>query len=166
MRSVELFAGAGGLALGCELAGFRSEAVVEWDKWACDTVRRNKEDNYPLVSNWNIIESDVRNVDWSELESTDVDLIAGGPPCQPFSLGGKHRAADDTRDMFPAATEVIRRLQPRAFIIENVKGLTRESFANYYQYILLRLAMPEVVSRPDETWVESMVITRPAPAAP
>lgn len=156
VRSVELFAGAGGLALGCELAGFKSEAVVEWDRWACDTVRENKAVGYPLVKDWNVIEGDVRSVDWESYASLEVDLVAGGPPCQPFSTGGKARAADDKRDMFPAAIEVIRTLRPKAFLIENVKGLTRERFANYYQYILLRLGHPEIVSRENETWLDHL----------
>lgn len=156
MRSVELFAGAGGLALGCQLAGFDSAAVVEWDRWACDTIRQNRATGHPLVTDWTVIESDVRAVDWSSIEEP-VDLVAGGPPCQPFSMGGKHGAADDVRDMFPAAAEVISTLRPKAFIIENVKGLTRASFANYYQYILLRLALPEITSRRDESWYEHML---------
>ena len=86
--------------------------------------------------------------------SGGVDLVAGGPPCQPFSMGGKHKAHRDQRDMFPAAVEVVRKCQPRAFIIENVKGLTRSSFANYYQYILLQFEFPEIISKPDESWRE------------
>lgn len=155
MRSVELFAGAGGLALGCELAGFRPDAVVEWDRWACDTVRQNQATGYPLVAGWPVIEGDVRTVDWSQITGP-IDLVAGGPPCQPFSMGGKHGAATDSRDMFPAAIEVIRELRPRAFIIENVKGLTRSAFANYYQYVLLRLGLPEITARRRETWVEHL----------
>ena len=153
MRSVELFAGAGGLALGCELAGFHPELVAEWDRWACDTVRENQSAGYPLVSGWNIHEGDVRDIDWG-LISGPVDLVTGGPPCQPFSMGGKHRAAADRRDMFPAAIEVIRSLRPRAFILENVRGLTRPTFANYYQYILLQLTHPQISSRPDESWYD------------
>ncbi|MFE4082253.1 DNA cytosine methyltransferase [Paenarthrobacter sp. YIM B13468] len=150
MRSVELFAGAGGLALGCELAGFKSIRTVEWDKWACDTIRENKANNYSLVRNWNVVESDVRNVDWSDIG--DIDLVAGGPPCQPFSMGGKARAADDKRDMFPAAIDVIRKLRPRAFILENVRGLTRSAFSNYFSYIQLRLAHPLITARDGEIW--------------
>lgn len=156
MRSVELFAGAGGLALGCELAGFESQLVVEWDRWACDTMRQNKAHGYPLVSGWNVHEGDVRAVDWSHLVGTDIDLVAGGPPCQPFSMGGKHGAYDDARDMFPAATEVIRTLRPRAFLLENVKGLTRSAFTNYFSYIQFRLSMPEVTRRDDELWTEHL----------
>jgi DNA (cytosine-5)-methyltransferase 1 len=81
-----------------------------------------------------------------------IELVAGGPPCQPFSMGGKHKAYNDERDMFPAAIDVIRKLSPRAFIIENVKGLTRPTFANYYQYILLQLEFPEVTKRKNEGW--------------
>lgn len=156
MKSIELFAGAGGLALGCQLAGFNSLGVVEWDQWACDTVRQNKAQGYPLVVDWNVIQGDVRDVDWTQF-GEDVDLVAGGPPCQPFSMGGKARAADDRRDMFPAATEAIRTLRPRAFILENVRGLTRTAFANYFQYILLRLEHPELVSRSEETWFEHLL---------
>ncbi|MGJ0384587.1 DNA cytosine methyltransferase [Paenarthrobacter nicotinovorans] len=155
MRSVELFGGAGGLALGSGLAGFHPEAFVEWDKWACDTVRENQASGYPLVANWPVVEGDVRGYDWGSVE-TPIDLVTGGPPCQPFSMGGKARAADDARDMFPAAAEVIRALKPKALLIENVKGLTRSTFANYYQLILLRLQMPEIVAREGETWFEHL----------
>lgn len=151
MKSVELFAGAGGLAMGTTLAGFQSLAVVEWDKWACDTIRENKKRGYPLVADWPLWEGDVRDFDWS-LIPEGIDLLAGGPPCQPFSLGGKHRAYGDDRDMFPAAVEIARKLKPKAFIFENVKGLTRVNFANYYQYILLQLEFPEVTRRYREAW--------------
>lgn len=154
MRSVELFAGAGGLALGCELAGFEPAAVVEWDRWACDTIRENQAADYPLVRRWKVLEGDVRDVDWSDIADVDVDLVAGGPPCQPFSMGGKAKAAEDLRDMFPATAEVVATLRPKAFLIENVKGLTRASFANYYQYILLRMEMPELTARDGESWFE------------
>lgn len=154
MRSVELFAGAGGLALGCELAGFESALTVEWDRWACDTIRANQTADYPLVADWTVHEGDVRTVDWSDV--ADVTLVAGGPPCQPFSMGGKAQSHHDVRDMFPATAEVIRTLAPKAFLIENVKGLTRSTFANYYQYILLRLGHPESVRGDDEGWFEHL----------
>lgn len=157
MKSVELFAGAGGLALGASLAGFKPLAVVEWDKWACDTVRENSERGYPLVANWPPVhEGDVRDFDWSSIE-TGIELLAGGPPCQPFSMGGKARANDDSRDMFPATVAILRKLRPKAFIVENVKGLTRSAFANYYQYILLQLEFPEVVRRKSESWYDHLM---------
>ncbi|MFT4043197.1 MAG: DNA cytosine methyltransferase [Gordonia sp. (in: high G+C Gram-positive bacteria)] len=152
MKSVELFAGAGGLALGCDLAGFKPSIVAEWDRWACDTVRENKASGYSVVRDWAVHEGDVRDVDWSAV--TDIDLVSGGPPCQPFSTGGKARAADDKRDMFPATAEVIRQLQPRAFIVENVRGLTRPAFANYFEYIQNRLTFPDMAAKPGELWTE------------
>jgi DNA (cytosine-5)-methyltransferase 1 len=151
MKSVELFAGAGGLAMGVSLAGFESLAVVEWDRWACDTIRENKKRGYPLVQDWPLWEGDVRGFDWSSIPK-GIDLLAGGPPCQPFSMGGKHKAYGDERDMFPSTVEIVRKLQPKSFIVENVKGLTRSSFANYYQYILLQLEFPEVTRGNRETW--------------
>lgn len=77
MKSVELFAGAGGLAMGCEIAGFEHLAVVEWDKWACDTVRENKKNGFPLLSDWDLFEGDVREFDWSKIPK-GIDLLAGG----------------------------------------------------------------------------------------
>lgn len=153
MKSVELFAGVGGLAMGVTLAGFESQAMVEWDKWACDTIIENQKRGFPLVGDWPLWQGDVRAFDWQSLPE-GIDLVAGGPPCQPFSMGGKHRAYGDERDMFPATVDVVRQLRPKAFIIENVKGLTRSSFANYFQYIQLQLEFPEVVRHPDETWTD------------
>lgn len=155
VRSVELFAGAGGLALGCEIAGLNAVTVVEWDRWACDTIRENKSADYPLVRNWDVVENDVRLMDWSGVEGP-IDVVVGGPPCQPFSIGGKSRMADDPRDMFPATADVIRHLRPRAFIVENVRGLTRAAFSNYFEYIKLRLEHPEIGSRDDELWVDHL----------
>ncbi|WNG93675.1 DNA cytosine methyltransferase [Mycobacterium sp. ITM-2016-00318] len=151
MRSVELFAGGGGLALGSHRAGFSTEVVAEWNRWCCDTLRENRDAGFPLVQGVDVREGDVRDVDWSKI-ADGVDLVSGGPPCQPFSAGGKGKAADDKRDMFPATTEVIRQLRPRAFIIENVRGLTRPAFSDYYSYIQLRLAHPELVADENESW--------------
>lgn len=155
LTAVELFAGAGGLAMGTSLAGFKSKAVVEWDRWACDTIRENIGRGFPLVRDWSLTEGDVRDFDFASLEGR-IDLVAGGPPCQPFSLGGKHRGHEDRRDMFPATVEVIKNLRPKAFLVENVRGLTRQSFANYFQYILLQLSYPEIGRRADEEWPDHL----------
>jgi DNA (cytosine-5)-methyltransferase 1 len=110
-----------------------------------------------LVRSWKVLEGDVRAVDWQEIAGSQVvDLVTGGPPCQPFSMGGKAAAADDPRDMFPAAAEVIRSLRPQAFVLENVRGLTRSSFANYFQLILLRLKYPEMPARHGESWLDHL----------
>jgi len=151
MKSVELFTGAGGLALGCAMAGFEHLALVENDKWACDTVRENQRRSYPPLTGWNLHEGDIRTFDWHAIPQ-GIDLLAAGPPCQPFSIGGKHQAQADRRDMFPATVQVIRALKPRAFIIENVKGITRSTFANYFQYIQLQLEFPQNTLRANEDW--------------
>lgn len=155
LTSFELFAGAGGLALGTELAGFASLGTIEWDKWACETMIDNQRRGYPLVRDWRVHHMDVRDFDWASVVS-DVDLLAGGPPCQPFSIGGRGRAHDDTRDMFPAMIGAVHALKPRAFVVENVKGLLRSQFSDYYQYILLRLEFPERPIRARENWVDHL----------
>lgn len=155
LKAVELFAGAGGLGMGIELAGFESQAVIEWDKHACATIRENQRRGFPLVKGWKLTEGDVRDFNFRGIPS-GLDLLAGGPPCQPFSICGKHRAYRDDRDMFPAAVRAVRETQPRAFIMENVRGLTRGSFANYYQYILLQFEFPELVRKDDEAWSEHL----------
>lgn len=155
MRSVELFVGAGGLGIGVSQAGFTPAAVVDWDRWACDTIRQNKARGLSPFSDWPLIEGDVRQFDFGGIGG-DIDLVSGGPPCQPFSMGGRHRAHLDDRDMFPQAIRAVRELKPRAFIFENVKGLTRASFANYLEYIRLQLIHPELVARADEPWIDHL----------
>jgi DNA (cytosine-5)-methyltransferase 1 len=102
MKSIELFAGAGGLGIGLHKAGFTPLRVVEWDNYCCDTIRENQDRGNDEVGDWPLIEGDVRHQDFRSLEGK-LDLVSGGPPCQPFSLGGKHRAHKDARDMFPEA---------------------------------------------------------------
>lgn len=155
MKAVELFTGAGGLGMGVSLAGFDPLAVVERDRWACDTIRQNQSLGNPIVSGWPLHEQDVRQFSYKTIAG-EVDLVAGGPPCQPFSQGGRHRAFLDKRDMFPETVRAIRELKPKAFIIENVKGLTRKTFAEYFNYIKLQLEFPEVVAKEDETWLEHL----------
>ena len=131
MRSVELFAGAGGLAMGMSRAGFRHSAVVEWDHDSCETFRHNQRLHAQDVGEWPLFEGDARAFDYSTV-SGEVMVVSGGPPCQPFSMGGKARGHMDERDMFPQAVRAVRELRPKAFIFENVKGLLRESFSSYF----------------------------------
>lgn len=155
LRAVELFAGAGGLGMGISLAGFDASAVVELDRWACDTIRENSKRKFPLTRDWPLTQGDVRAFDYESL-TDKIDLVAGGPPCQPFSLGGKHRGFEDGRDMFPATVDAVRRLRPKAFMVENVRGLTRTTFANYFQYILLQFSYPDLRRRGNEDWLEHL----------
>ncbi len=157
MRSIELFAGAGGLGIGLCQSGFEPAKVVEWDRWCCDTIRENKRAKVAAVRHWpEPIEGDVRHVDFRAFEGK-VDLVSGGPPCQPFSLGGKHRAQADYRDMWGEAVRVVRETKPPAFVFENVKGLTRATFATYLAYIVHQLTYPELVRKADEEWVSHLM---------
>lgn len=152
MKAIELFAGAGGLGLGVSRAGFSPQMVIEWDRWCCDTIRENRRDGFGLIATWpEPNESDVRNVDFRAFDGK-IDLVTGGPPCQPFSLGGKHRAHNDSRDMWPQAVRALRETKPKAFIFENVKGLTRESFATYLSYVVLQMTYPELIADHNEEW--------------
>lgn len=164
MESVELFAGAGGLAMGIARAGFHHQAIVERDRWACDTVRVNKrrslEEPRPndlgFLTDWpEPFQDDVRRFDYSPL-SGKIHLVSGGPPCQPFSVGGKHRGFRDDRDMFPEAARAVRELLPGAFIFENVRGLLRPAFADYFEYVLLRLTHPGLTKKGREQWQDHL----------
>jgi DNA (cytosine-5)-methyltransferase 1 len=147
MKSIEVFSGAGGLAFGLERSGFKHSAMIEFNKHACNTLREN-------FSPELVYEGDIRDYLFNQ---KDIDLVAGGPPCQPFSLGGKHQANLDYRDMFPCAIQGINDLNPKAFIFENVKGLLRPSFEKYFEYIILRLAFPAFKIKENQSWSEHLV---------
>ncbi len=147
LTSIELFAGAGGLALGLDESGFHPAQIVEFNKDACRTLRANSVFDYGK----SLYEGDVTKFDFMEVDQS-IDLISGGPPCQPFSLGGKASGYKDQRDMFPEAVRSIREKRPRAFVFENVKGLLRKSFFEYFEYILLQLQYPSSTRLDDEPW--------------
>jgi len=151
MRSLELFSGAGGLAKGLEAAGFKHSAFVEYNKHACLTLAANFEPE-------KIFFGDIKNFDLNSVGW--VDVVAGGPPCQPFSLGGKHQANQDSRDMFPYAIQAIEKLEPKAFVFENVKGLLRPGFADYFEYIILRLTYPDLTVNPSVAWMQHLEYLR------
>jgi DNA (cytosine-5)-methyltransferase 1 len=156
MRAIELFAGAGGLGMGISNAGFKPVEIVEWDRWCCDTINRNRIAGVASVKHWPMpYLGDVRPKSFRHLEGK-VSLVSGGPPCQPFSLGGKHRAQSDDRDMWSEAVRVVRETRPEAFIFENVKGLTRQAFATYFSYIELQLHHPAIARRSAESWLEHL----------
>lgn len=155
LTSVELFAGGGGMALGTRNAGFEHLALVEWYKPAATILRHNAEIHPNLWNKVDVHEKDVRIwLKQTDLKEGQVDLVAGGPPCQPFSLGGVHAGDEDDRNMFPAALDVVRKLRPKFVIFENVPGLTRPSFAPYFSYIRHQLEKPTVTPNEDELWAE------------
>jgi len=143
MRSVELFSGCGGLALGTARAGFEHARMAEWNVDARATLALNKRNRVEHARDWPAIDGDVREVDWSAV-SDPIRLVAGGPPCQPFSIGGKHKGNSDARDMWPEAIRAVRELEPEAFLFENVRGLARPAFAEYLEWIKAHLAVPHV----------------------
>lgn len=155
LKAVELFAGAGGLGMGTARAGFGHVAVVEWNKDACDTIRVNKARGVKPVADWPVFQADVREFDYSIVRG-ELDLLAGGPPCQPFSLAGKHRGHQDDRNMFPESVRAARETKPKAIMLENVKGLTRQSFSKYFEYIRLQLTYPDVTRKTNEDWTGHM----------
>jgi len=133
-------------------AGFRHAAVIERDPDACETFRENQRHHLRSVEHWPLFEGSVEDFDYGSLR--DVMVVSGGPPCQPFSLGGKHRGHMDRRDMWPQAVRAVREVQPKAFIFENVKGLMRQTFADYFEYISLQLTHPSLERHSTETWLE------------
>lgn len=129
--SLEICAGGGGQALGLEGAGFHHVGVVEYEPQFCTTLRTNRPE-------WNVIQQDVR--DFQPNSFGDVDLLAGGVPCPPFSIAGKQLGSDDERDMFPTALNIIAQIRPRAVMLENVQGLASAKFKPYRDGIMSKLA--------------------------
>lgn len=129
---LDLFCGAGGMSLGLKRAGMTPVAAIDFDEDALDTYARHS----PNVER---IRSDARAVDFTRWKG--VDVVAGGPPCQPFSQGGKKQADKDKRNMVPQFLRALREVQPRAFIMENVPGLLEEGHRKEY----LRATLLEVL---------------------
>ena len=130
MNSLEMCAGAGGQALGLERSGFEHEALIEWERAACNTLRLNR-------PHWNVIEGDLTQFDGRPFKS--VDLVAGGVPCPPFSKAGKQLGADDERDLFPQAIRIVDETRPQAVMLENVRRLFDAVFVDYRQKIARQL---------------------------
>ncbi len=122
LRVLELCAGAGGQALGLEQAGFEHAALVEIDADACRTLRHNRPD-------WQTIQGDITTFDAKPYRG--VDLVAAGLPCPPFSVAGRQLGEADERNLFPAAFRIIQEVQPKAVMIENVRGLLDKRFDDY-----------------------------------
>ena len=128
---LELCAGGGGQALGLEQAGFEAAGVVEIDPHCCSTLRMNRPD-------WNVIESDVKEVSGRNFQN--VDLVAGGVPCPPFSVAGKQLGREDERDLFPEALRIIKESAPRAALLENVQGFASSKFSDYRLWLKRQFA--------------------------
>lgn len=136
MKSIELFAGAGGLALGLEKAGYDTIGLVEFDSAAAETLKHNR-------PNWNVIHDDIANIskldleDYFSITKGELDLLSGGAPCQSFSYAGKRLGLEDTRGtLFFHYAVFLEKLQPKMFLFENVKGLTSHDKGKTYSTIL------------------------------
>ena len=163
LTSVELFSGASGLALGMAQAGFHHLAVIERDARACATLEANRQ-LLGLPPEYQVVPTDVATVDFTPFAG-QADVVAGGVPCQPFSLGGKHRGQTDNRNLFPEFLRAVREVAPSAVIIENVKGLLREGFRPYFRYVLEQLRRPTCLHDPGESWAaHSARLQQTAPA--
>ncbi len=134
--TIELFAGAGGLALGIEKAGFETIGLVEVDKDASNTLKLNR-------PHWNVINDDIANISIKDLEKLfkikkgDLDLLSGGAPCQSFSYAGKRLGLEDARGtLFYHYAKFLEKLQPKMFLFENVKGLLTHNKGQTYETIL------------------------------
>ena len=129
ITAIELFAGAGGLALGLEKAGFDTRAYVEMDKRCCETLRKNR-------PSWNVIESDIHNVDFSEYKGK-IDVVTGGFPCQAFSHAGKRLGFEDVRGtLFYEFARCVKETSPKLFMAENVRGLVSHDNGHTLETIL------------------------------
>ncbi|WP_075691613.1 DNA cytosine methyltransferase [Corynebacterium sphenisci] len=138
LTSLEICAGAGGQALGLEQAGFKHIAAVENDHWACETLRQNRDNpEMPVDERWPVLELDVHDLRGDDYYG--IDLFAGGVPCPPFSVAGKQLGAEDERDLFPKALELVRGARPKAVMLENVRGLSQPRFTTYRNAILKEL---------------------------
>lgn len=131
VRSLDIFAGAGGLSIGLEQAGFDIVAGAEWDRDACETFAKA----HPTAE---VIEGDVNAVAFRGWRD-DIDVLVGGPPCQPWSSGGKRLGAEDPRDGWPAFLRALREIRPRAFIAENVAGFGGGGQRAHFRALLAEL---------------------------
>jgi len=132
LTSIEICAGGGGQALGLEQAGFEHLALYEIDPHACRTLRANR-------PHWQVFETSITDVHLDAFQG-QVDLFAGGVPCPPFSRAGKQLGKDDERDLFPEAMRLIAECQPKAILLENVRGLLDSVFEDYRQHIRATLS--------------------------
>lgn len=157
LNSIELFAGGGGLALGVSKAGFAHSQLIELDSDSTKTLLANSKVFIKKNEHFSVIHKDIHDIDFSHYDEK-IDLLSGGPPCQPFSIAGKSMAYNDKRDLFPEAARAISEIKPKAFIFENVKGLLRKSFSKYFGYIILQLTYPQIKKNENDTWENHLEI--------
>jgi DNA (cytosine-5)-methyltransferase 1 len=163
LQSIELFGGCGGLGLGLARAGFRSQVFLEWNSDAVATVRFNAERGVRHVNDWHVEHRDVRDRSWVEFRDR-LALVSGGPPCQPFGIGGLKKGAEDARDMWPEAIRAVRETRPDAFLFENVRNLSGPKFRPYLDWVEQQLRhVAADPRRRDESPVDQVARLQRAP---
>jgi len=129
LKALSLFSGCGGLDVGFDRAGFTHVGSYDIFPICGQTISHNR-------PKWKVFsgkeEGDVRNVDWSTYRKK-VDVIHGGPPCQPFSVSGQQKGSEDERNMWPQFIEAVLTIKPKAFVAENVPGMISKKFSKFVQ---------------------------------
>jgi DNA (cytosine-5)-methyltransferase 1 len=133
--------------------------MAEWDADAVATVHHNKTRGVAHVAKWPIEQTDVRSIKWTDLREP-LTIVSGGPPCQPFGIGGKKQGHLDARDMWPEAIRAVREARPRAFLFENVRNLAGPKFQEYLQWIIHHLRDPADQMRPGEGFFDHLARLR------
>ncbi|CAN7336848.1 DNA cytosine methyltransferase [Rhizobium sp. LjRoot258] len=133
LKALEICAGAGGMAVGLERAGFHHVGLVELDKNAAATLRKNR-------PHWPVIEADVRTIDFTQFRRSAVDLLVGGIPCQPYSTSGKSEGKNDEKDLLLEGVRAVKESKPKAFVFENVEGFLHAKHADHVASALRRLS--------------------------
>lgn len=151
LTSAELFSGCGGLALGMSRAGFHHVLMAEFDRDSVATAKHNVDRAVAHVRDWPVERMDVRDIEWEPLRG-QLAVVSGGPPCQPFGIGGKKLGPADTRDMWPEAIRAIREAQPEGFLFENVRNIAGPRFRSYLDWIVEHLARPKAKPLADESF--------------
>jgi DNA (cytosine-5)-methyltransferase 1 len=166
LLSVEMFSGCGGMALGMSRAGFEHALLIEWDDDAHATVVHNRDRGVEHVAGWPAVRADVRSMKWASFRGK-VRVLTGGPPCQPFGIGGKQRGHEDERDMWPEAVRAVREILPDAFTFENVRNLAGPKFGGYLEWVKECLRHPNHPRREGESHAEHLArlrsLSEPAP---
>jgi DNA (cytosine-5)-methyltransferase 1 len=150
----EIFAGCGGLALGMSRAGFKHAVMAEINAPAVKTAKFNKARGIEYVAAWPIEITDVREIDWTQ-HAGKLAVISGGPPCQPFGIGGKKNGPKDSRDMWPEAIRAVREARPDSFLFENVRNLAGPKFSTYLDWITSSLRRP-MLARANESYLDHL----------
>ena len=140
--------------LGAAQSGCRTVLAAEIDSGCRETLIANE--SFFGSGFENRLQSDCQDINYNDI-SEDIHVLLGGPPCQPFSMGGSHKAKADERNMFPEAVRAIKNIKPKVFLLENVKGLSRAKFRDYFEYLQLQMRHPQLSPDNEEDWLDHLL---------